>query len=308
MSEQLSRERAYAPVPVDSPLMIAWEDRVDRVRLEKANTNTSPSSTQKLTEILSIPAAALCRRCNERPARIINGIALPCEACSQAQLDAEEAESLQQEAMKRRRDLRNNLEAIGVNVRKYVDQQPACFDAFDASHDARALEAAQSFTNGFCTGRRTSLYLFGERPGESIACGNGKTMLAVAVLRELALDPTIPITSLKFVFVPELLLDIQDTFDNPQRRTLGIVNRYVKPELLVWDDLGAEKMSDFAVRTLYTILYKREGRANLFTSNLSLDDIKDRDDYAKRITSRIAGDARLVKLTGPDRRPLLRAV
>jgi DNA replication protein DnaC len=72
----------------------------------------------------------------------------------------------------------------------------------------------------------------------------------------------------------------------------------------VWDDFGAEKLSDYAARTLYTLLYEREGRSNVFTGNLSLGEIESRDPtgYTQRITSRIAGDARILRMTGPDRR------
>lgn len=198
--------------------------------------------------------------------------------------------------------LRDNLERIGVNVRKYFDDSPATLDTFIAVPDRVARSAARDFVEQFNNRESVGLYLFSKRPGSRLAPGNGKTHLAVAIIRELAMNPELPIEELRFVFVPRLLLEIQDTFDSPERRTLKVVDKYVKPELLVWDDFGAEKLSDFAVRTLYTILYEREGRSNIFTSNLSLDDVEARESYNERLTSRIAGSCRIVELSGPDRR------
>lgn len=253
-------------------------------------------------EVAEVPP---CPRCRERPAFILDALdgrmVLPCQECRGVEQEEPTAEQ-ERAAGERRTKLRAHLEAIGVNVRKYVDQSPATFETFDRDPDDGAYQSARQFVAEYRRGGRSSLYLFGRRPNSPLAPGNGKTMLSVAILRELVLDPAVPVKDLRFVFVPELLLEIQDTFDDPSRSMLDVVRAYTRPELLVWDDFGAEKLSDFAVRTLYTILYKREGRANVFTSNLSLDQIEARDEYAERITSRIAGDSRIVELRGPDRR------
>lgn len=248
----------------------------------------------------------MCSSCGERPARTVGEgqfrLKMDCQPCAdEAKARKAEKERATQERREAERTERLTalLDGAGVNVRKYGD---ATLATFDADPDRDALSAARQFVADFHAGRRPSLYLFSQRPGEQLAPGNGKTHLAVAILRELMADVEVRPADLRFVFVPELLLEIQDTFDNPTRSMLDVVKKYADPELLVWDDFGAEKLSDFAVRTLYTLLYKREGRANIFTSNLTLDAIEGRDTYSERITSRIAGDARLIRLRGPDRR------
>lgn len=200
----------------------------------------------------------------------------------------------------RRENIEEYLERKGVN-RKCRSMQ---LEDFHPDPDRWAFEQAKRLVAEFTAGERSSLYLYSERPNERIAPGSGKTMLAVGIMRELLLRPKVPVDSIGFAFVPRLLLEIQATFKHPEKSELSVVKKYVAPELLVWDDFGAEKLSDYAARTLYTILYEREGKANVFTSNLSLDDIESRDPsgYTQRITSRIAGDARIVCLTGPDRR------
>jgi len=185
--------------------------------------------------------------------------------------------------------------------RKYLN---ATLGSFVPDADPKALAAAQEIVKRFTEGERPSLYLYSERDGETIAPGCGKTHLAAGVLHALALNPAVSLSDLAFVFVPKMLLEIQATFKHPEKSELDIVEKYVRPEMLVWDDFGAEKLSDYAARTLYTILYEREGRSNVFTSNLSLDDIEHRDPsgYTQRITSRIVGDCRIIRLKGPDRR------
>ncbi|HET7322425.1 MAG TPA: ATP-binding protein [Longimicrobiaceae bacterium] len=230
-----------------------------------------------------------------------------CRECvAEARAAEEEAERREAErAARARQEARTEkageiMERLGV-TRKYRN---VTLGSFDATHDPHALQTAHEVTAAFLRGERPSLYLFSERPGEKIAPGCGKTHLAVGVLSTLALNPDIPLSDLAFVFVPRLLLEIQATFKHPERSELEVVEKYAKPELLVWDDFGAEKLSDYAARTLYTLLYEREGRSNVFTGNLSLADIEARDPsgYTQRITSRIAGEARILRMTGPDHR------
>lgn len=247
-----------------------------------------------------------CPACGERPAKRVGegpfALLAPCDPCRDAATSEDESRKRldrERRAKERRDKVESVMQSAGVNVRKYGG---ATLETFNPDPDRAALDRAREFVAAFMRGERPSLYLFSERPGERLAPGNGKTHLAVGILREVVLEVVTRPSDVRFAFVPEMLLEIQDTFDNPQSSMLDVVKRYSEPELLVWDDFGAEKLSDFAVRTLYTILYKREGRSNIFTSNLTLDAVESRDAYAERITSRIAGDARLVRLRGPDRR------
>src|SRR3990167_9483378 len=72
--------------------------------------------------------------------------------------------------------------------------------------------------------------------------------------------------------------------------------------VLIIDDIGAEKMSDWVRQILYYIINEREQRLlpTVITSNFSLQQIAEQIDI--RISSRIAGMCKLIKLTGMDRR------
>lgn len=129
--------------------------------------------------------------------------------------------------------------------------------------------------------------------------GSGKTIYAAALLMEafkqdytnaLTLDhhdvPLFP--TRMFITVPELLMKIRGAFNKPKHSTIqdtnevswseeDIIDQYSNIEMLVLDDLGAEKQSEWALQTLYLIINKRYEnlRPTIITSNMSLDELGD---------------------------------
>lgn len=141
-----------------------------------------------------------------------------------------------------------------------------------------------------------SLYITGVR-------GTGKTHLAAAILRERVLDRRPHVSDIAWISVPDLLLKIRATFrDRSEQSESGIIEEYSDCKLLVLDDMGVEKTSEWSLQTLYTIIDRRyrEERQTIITSNLSLDELAEKLD--DRIASRLSELCRVVVLTGPDRR------
>ena len=144
--------------------------------------------------------------------------------------------------------------------------------------------------------------------------GVGKTHLAVAMMREamLAAGPVkhfdtyrIELQKLPlFVSVPELLLEIRDTYNGHEILEKEIIDKYSWVDVLVLDDLGVEKQkpSEWALRTLYIIIDRRyrENLRTIITSNLGIDEVEERLD--DRIASRIAGMCKVRIMQGRDRR------
>ena len=129
----------------------------------------------------------------------------------------------------------------------------------------------------------------------------GKTHLAVAIAREIILQGR----RIEFVYVPKLLLKIRQAFrdDHQGPDELVLISRYAEElPYLVLDDIGVEKMTDWARQTLDVIFYERDAHnlATIITSNLSPDEIEKKIDA--RISSRIAGMGKIVPLIGPDYR------
>ena len=105
--------------------------------------------------------------------------------------------------------------------------------------------------------------------------GTGKTHLAVAYLREDLLAHGEE--HCRFVRTVDLLKAIRNSFnDNSGDSEKYLLDYYgAKVPFLVLDDLGAEKVSDFVLQTLYDLLDRRYGECleTLITSNLSLEEL-----------------------------------
>ena len=80
------------------------------------------------------------------------------------------------------------------------------------------------------------------------------------------------------------------------------LRRYVSYDLLVLDDVGASKDTEWTEETLFVLVDNRYccEKQTVFTSNQSLEGLAAR--IGERIVSRICGSCLVVVLDGPDRR------
>ena len=104
-----------------------------------------------------------------------------------------------------------------------------------------------------------------------------------------------------FITVPELLMKIRNCFSLQQCEE-SVVEKYSRCPVLVLDDLGVEKTTEWALQALYIILNNRYANymQTIITSNLTIEEIGEK--LGDRIASRIAGMCKIVKLAGRDRR------
>lgn len=125
--------------------------------------------------------------------------------------------------------------------------------------------------------------------------GSGKTHLAIAILKMQALMDS------RFVTVPDLLLKIRSSFNGGSETEDEIIREFSSIPVLVLDDLGAEKTSEFAITTLYIILDRRirDCRKTIITTNLSQDEIE--NTFGARIASRLSCMEN-IKINMPDHR------
>lgn len=154
------------------------------------------------------------------------------------------------------------------------------------------------------------LFLYGDK-------GAGKTHLMVAMTREIILDTppflrTDEFDSEKyinlgknpvFISTSELLMRIRNCFsDNSGITEAQLLDKYSNVDVLMLDDLGAEKPTEWVMNTLYLIIDKRYGdmKKTIISSNYSLNQIA--KNLGDRISSRIAGMCQGIKMTGKDRR------
>lgn len=130
-------------------------------------------------------------------------------------------------------------------------------------------------------------------------CGVGKTHLASALAMKLFKEKK----NIRFVNIPELLLIIKDTFKKGSGISeLDIITEYTGCGVLFLDDLGAEKVSEWTLEAIFLLLDTRirDMVPTIITSNLSISEIE--HIFNDRIASRIAGNFKILEMTGSDYR------
>jgi DNA replication protein DnaC len=137
------------------------------------------------------------------------------------------------------------------------------------------------------------------------AAGNGKTHLAIAILNEVTRTKG---RRALYVNFSDLLMKIQSTFRNDSPETKeDVITPYAETELLVLDELGATKPSDFARDMLYALLNTRYNhkRITIATSNYmdelaggAREKLEDRIGYTLR--SRLHEMCQTVKIQSDD--------
>lgn len=150
--------------------------------------------------------------------------------------------------------------------RKYIGKTLADYRVDGDNEDAVAM--ARWYVEEY---PKCGLYLYG-------GAGTGKTMLASLITRELICAGREVI----FGDVPSLLKRIKERFDAENRVAFDdnitaqmIQNRFMETEVLVLDDLGAGKLTDWSVGILYEIINERynANRRTIVTSNFDLDNL-----------------------------------
>ena len=139
--------------------------------------------------------------------------------------------------------------------------------------------------------------------------GRGKTVMACSIMREIILGGICPDYSssrnrnpIQFYSNPKLIMQLQDSFKGDGDSAFKKLEKIARQNIIVLDDLGAEKLTDFVRQSLYFLINEREQwmKKTIITSNYSLDEL---DRYIDgRISSRIAGMCDIVEVGGEDRR------
>lgn len=146
------------------------------------------------------------------------------------------------------------------------------------------------------------------------ACGTGKTHIAVALMVEWFAEnlqivderggKEIQNTKGYPLFLPatEFFLKLKTTFNSTTQTEVDVLNNLDDCELLLLDDLGSDKVSDWSKQIIYTLIDRRYRNMQqvIITSNLSLKEIAQR--YDDRIASRLVEMGEIVELSGEDRR------
>jgi len=153
-------------------------------------------------------------------------------------------------------------------------------------HDLKTSRDLQSYINS-----PRGVYLHGK-------AGRGKTVMACSIAREIILKGDY----IEYYSSPKLIMQLQDSFKGEGDSAFEMLEKISRKEVIILDDLGAEKLTDFVRQSLYFLINEREQwmKKTIITSNYSLEEL---DRYIDgRISSRIAGMCDIIEVSGEDRR------
>lgn len=188
------------------------------------------------------------------------------------------------------------------------------------AHLVRArMEACRFVEEYVFDGNNTGLLLIG-------SIGVGKTHLAVGILKELILNKG---TACLFYDYRELLKQIQNSYNDSVKATeLDVLRPVFETEVLVLDELGAVKPTEWVWDTVSLILNTRynDNRTTIITTNYPDDAPRDSNgntDFARaqraargetlgdrigeRMRSRLHEMCRIIKMEGADFRQTVRS-
>jgi len=187
--------------------------------------------------------------------------------------------------------LREKLRKVGVGA-KLLDSR---FATFETTNDLqrKAKKRAAKYAADFKRGETSKNLLI---TGTNF--GIGKTHLAVSVLAEL-----LRLRRLRnafFTYLPEFLELVRRSYDEPAHR--GLIDKASRTDLLVLDDLGAQRTTDWVREQMNLISNARwsNGLPTIMTTNTGPDEIT--ATLGPRAASRMLGGALGVEVDGDDRR------
>lgn len=233
-------------------------ESIGRVMTRIVNTSACSEETEGYT----------CEHCNKYIAaitvevpqlRIKNKILPTCECV----VEREEAEIREAQNFAKKREIEKlfSISSLGERFSK------STFESFlDRNGSETAYKVAVKYVKTFKEWKGESLLLWGEP-------GNGKTHLAAAIVNELSKKGYIVV----FQSVPELLQRIRSTFNSENKENeTQIMRALLECDLLILDDIGAEKTTEWVEEKLFNIIdgrYRKE-LPTLYTSNLEPKELK----------------------------------
>ena len=252
---------------------------------------------EKEGDVRSADGLLICGVCGQPKQRWLDGIGLPvptlCE-CEQRALEERRAAEREQEKIQERirvkRAVRRCFAGLGEEGARKAERMT--FDA-DVLRSSAPSVCCRKYADNFeaALGENIGLVLHGP-------VGTGKTFLASCICNSViergfsALFLNLGAIALKTVSVKEA--------EREEAR-----EAIMEPDLLVLDDLGVERRSDYMDEAVYTVVNARymANKPAIFTTNLRASDFENPgDERQKRIFSRIVGMCDFVPVEGKDMR------
>ena len=226
-----------------------------------------------------------CGKCHTRRQKKIEllGEMRTVPGMCQCMIEAEKAEKAQSRAKRIAKER-------SLSLMEEADAE--CTFTNDDRKNPVLSDAVRRYADNFYEMRQKNIGLLLHGP-----VGTGKTFYAACIANEL-LEKEV---SVKMTNFTRIINDMQSTFDGRQEY-LDSLNRN---NLLIIDDLGVERESEYMQEQVYNIIDARyrAGRPLIVTTNISLEEIKNpKNVQRQRIYDRVLELCHPVKVDGTSRR------
>ena len=179
------------------------------------------------------------------------------------------------------------------------------FNMVAPTEDVQAWEKLRKYKNNILKNvqQGKNLYIY------SPFCGNGKTTWGVRMLLSYLNEVwSQPVLRPRAIYMPvsELFDRERETIEHPDDSYFTLRTELFRADLVVWDDLGSTRVTDFNALTLLNIIDTREARglSNVYTSNIGGAKVSEL--YGVRLGSRIWENSYKVKFSSRvDRRTVV---
>jgi len=200
-----------------------------------------------------------------------------------------EDEAARRKENERRMKAVERLKSASLMDEKFRD---ANFSVFETTkYNARNLKLCRRYVDVFdkMAENNQGLLLWGD-------VGTGKSFAAACIANAL-MEQKVPVLMTSFVKLLSAIDSGKYEIEN------DIINRMNKARLVIFDDLGAERSTDYALEKVYNIIDSRS-RSNLpmiLTTNLTVDEMKNEADMRyKRIYDRVFETCFPMQFSGPS--------
>jgi len=163
------------------------------------------------------------------------------------------------------------------------------FANFEEGQNKKAIQKIQEFLRESRWKEGKGLLLVGP-------VGAGKTHLAAAIVHELSKQDVFVL----FVFVADLLDALRETYDAEYEEQENLFDLVREARVLVLDDLGTEKISEWTIEKITQILNYRYNNklSTIVTTNLVPQELRRR--IGERAFSRLMGMCEVIPIVGED--------
>lgn len=221
---------------------------------------------------------------------------------AEVEKEQEEAKGREREARERGKAEQLRFEAAGMPSMWQRERSLSKWMRDEASRQV-AYEAAVSFGVSLSKKRKAmSLYIVGD-------IGVGKTFLCSCLCADLVRRKV----RVLWRNVSDVLREIRASFDKKAgNREQEVIDSFLKPAVLVLDDLGKERPTEWALEQLFSVVNARydAGKPMLVTTNYGGEELVKRltprgesdDTTARAVVDRLRGTCKCVKLEGSSRR------